>query len=876
VNSRPFSSPRLSSTRYRLRDFTFYLALALLAALCTGISTAGALEPKADPYIVVLNDDVAHPANVAQRHEENRGAEIGHIYRSAIRGYSAELTPGELKAIKQDPNVDYVERDGTLKLDSQVQSTGFKRVFAPGNPNLAINEIDDVRTDADIAIIDDGVAPHPDLNVVSRTDCAAAGQSGCITETTPTQGYHATHVAGIAAALDNNFGVVGTAPGARIWSVKVFDTSGGMSLSNLIAGINWVTAHSSQIEVANVSLHCPGCAPAALREAIAASVNKGVVYVAAAGNEGKDVEAAPQNIPATFPDVITVSNLSDSDGAPGGSGGAPSCANHTTYLDDYLANNSNWGAAVDIAAPGVCILSTVPGGGYAVESGTSMATPMVAGAVAGLAAAKNPNNRAEVEAIRSYVRALGNYNWTDARLIVTSSGSYVEPIPDGIREPLLDMSIPPPTVTTNEPTEISQARAKLNGSVNPNGIATTYYIEWGMTTSYGNTVSGSAGSGTGSVAVSKVVETLAPGITYHYRVRAESAGGSVQGVDRQFTTPRQATVFFSDASHTNTMTRWGLDSGAGWLQTPMAGDAIAAGSKPATLMINGAAHVFFVDANKSNTISEWVLDPATGLWKQNSFFGDSVAAGTSPSAVMFNGAVHVFFVDANKSNTISDWVLDPATNLWKQNFLWGDPVAAKSSPSAVVDNGTLHVAFVDAATGNTISDWGLSSSWGQNRFYGDPVMAGSSPSAISNGGLQVYFADAAKSNTLAFWGWNSSGIGQTFLWTDPLTAASSPSVIMNGPTVHAYFSDAAKSNTLSVWKWNSSGLEQIPFFGDPLTAGSSPSAVLNGTTEQIYFSDAAKSNTVSVWTWNATSTYQTFLFGGSVAAGSSPSGMVIG
>ena len=72
------------------------------------------------------------------------------------RGYSAELAPNELKAIKQDPAVDYVERDGMMQADSQVPSTGFKRIFGPSNPNLDIDEIDDVRTDADVAIIDTG------------------------------------------------------------------------------------------------------------------------------------------------------------------------------------------------------------------------------------------------------------------------------------------------------------------------------------------------------------------------------------------------------------------------------------------------------------------------------------------------------------------------------------------------------------------------------------------------------------------------------------------------------------------------------------------------------------------------------------------------
>ena len=444
------------SSRFARNSVVCLFALGVLAASVAGLgisaSAAGA-DSSAAPYIVVLKDDVAHPANVAHRHENNRGANLGHIYRAGVEGYSAELSAGALNAIKQDPNVDYVVPDGIVHLDSQSTGPAVRRVFANTNPKLDIDEVDDVRVDADIAILDGGVAPHPDLNIVARTDCAVAGpncQDGAA-------GFnnHATHVAGIAAAIDNNFGVVGTAPGARIWSVKVLDSSGGIReepdeevtasyASDVVAGILWVLAHSSQIEVANMSFGCYAseCSPGPMREAIAAAVSAGVVFTAAAGNQNVDVLGEQQGPlspdpyqPAAFADVIAVSALEDSDGAPGGTGPNPSSEacrvdgafvkKNGTYLhfgqDDTLANFSNYGPAVDIAAPGTCILSTWPGGGYQVLSGTSMSAPMVAGAVAGLAAAKNPNNRVEVESIRNYIRSLGNYNWIDQVIAAANS-----------------------------------------------------------------------------------------------------------------------------------------------------------------------------------------------------------------------------------------------------------------------------------------------------------------------------------------------------------------------------------------------------------------------------------------------------------------------
>ena len=169
-----------------------------------------------------------------------------------------------------------------------------------------------------------------------------------------------------------------------------------------------------------VSLGCE-CSTSALDQAIASSVAQGVVYVVAAGNSDKDASTFS---PANHPDVITVSALADFDGAPGGLG-SPTCR---ADQDDTLADFSNWGSLVEIAAPGVCILSTWPGGGYNTISGTSMASPHVAGAAALLASGANkPTSQAGVFAIRDALVAAENVDWTE------DSG-------DGAQEPLLDVS----------------------------------------------------------------------------------------------------------------------------------------------------------------------------------------------------------------------------------------------------------------------------------------------------------------------------------------------------------------------------------------------------------------------------------------------------
>jgi subtilisin family serine protease len=456
----PGVSRAMSARSSLLLVLLSFVALALLAA-----APASAESPDADPYIVVLEDDIAHPANVAHRHEENRGAKLGHIYGTAIKGYSAELTPGELKAIKQDPNVNYVEYDWPITTMSQSMSTGFQRIYAPNNSTLDIDEKDDVQVDVDVAVLDTGVSYHPDLRLISRTNCAVSGNY-CVENSGEDAEGHGTHVAGIIGALDNSFGVVGVAPGARIWSVKVTPASGDGMASDMLAAVNWVTEHAGQIEVVNMSLGCDlpptkdpeskncGNNKTALEEAFATSIGKGVVYVASAGNDRKDVlgmsipslelDEGPR-IPAALPDVITVTNLSDYDGQSGGLAQPqeyPGCnplVGAVADEDDTLEGNSSWGKTVDIAAPGTCIFSTVKGGGYFFLTGTSQAAPHVSGAAAILAAKNNPNSRSEVIAIRNTLVANGNKSWTDDGGYKDLSGKYLAG-PDGVTEPLLDVS----------------------------------------------------------------------------------------------------------------------------------------------------------------------------------------------------------------------------------------------------------------------------------------------------------------------------------------------------------------------------------------------------------------------------------------------------
>src|SRR5216117_170458 len=135
-----------------------------------------------------------------------------------------------------------------------------------------------MRVNVDIAIIDTGIdLTHPDLNVYRNITFVTGTTTG------NDDNGHGTHVAGIAAALDNNIGVVGVAPGARLWAVKVLDNNGRGALSDVISGVDYVTENAGEIEVANMSLAGRGTGES-LRLAIQNSVGRGVVYVVAAAN----------------------------------------------------------------------------------------------------------------------------------------------------------------------------------------------------------------------------------------------------------------------------------------------------------------------------------------------------------------------------------------------------------------------------------------------------------------------------------------------------------------------------------------------------------------------------------------------------------------
>lgn len=399
--------------------------LASLLVVALGLSAMPAVTADTydgpSTYIVVFYEN-QDPEVAAHGLRQQYGIELGGIYRHALKGAVVRAPAWQIAEIEKDSRVRLVELNRVYSITAQEIPVGIRRVYADMNPNLSIGDGDDLRVDSDVAVIDTGIDfNHPDLNLAMAIDCTWSGPNeGTCAGTRDDGNGHGTHVAGTVGALDNDFGVVGVAPGVRLWAVKVLTNYGTGTTAQVIAGIDWVAEHAGEIEVANMSLGGVGESET-MDTAIAGAVDVGVTFVLAAGNRAMDVD---NYHPAGHPDAITVSAVADFDGLPG-SLAEPTCRDD---IDDTLAYFSNFGEGVDLTSPGVCIYSTYLDGHYATMSGTSMAAPHVAGAAA-ILASRGEYAPAEIKEILTCKEDLcaGNYDWVD-----DSS--------DGILEPLLDLS----------------------------------------------------------------------------------------------------------------------------------------------------------------------------------------------------------------------------------------------------------------------------------------------------------------------------------------------------------------------------------------------------------------------------------------------------
>jgi len=292
-----------------------------------------------------------------------------------VRAVSASMSPQAAARLAANPSVAYVEPDLKVRALAQDVPWGITRIGAP-----LIHAAGNTGTGVKVAIIDTGIDyTHPDL-----ATNYAGGYDFVNDDTDPMDDNgHGTHCAGTVAAVNNSEGVIGVAPGVSLYGLKMLDAGGEGDLSDGIAALEWCV--DNDIDVVSMSWGASDePLSEALREACASAYANGLVLVAAAGNDGPGTDTVNQ--PAYFDSVIAVAAVDQT---------------------DSWAFFSSTGPAVEVAAPGVDIMSTWPSSGYESYEGTSMACPHVSGVVALVIASGITDPAAVRERIQQTAQDLG-------------------------------------------------------------------------------------------------------------------------------------------------------------------------------------------------------------------------------------------------------------------------------------------------------------------------------------------------------------------------------------------------------------------------------------------------------------------------------------
>lgn len=335
------------------------IAVAGLSAVLAGEAQAGTFRHAARPipgqYIVIFRSEAASASGLdglLNRLGRIYNAAPADVWRHAVKGFLARMSPVEAAALANDPSVALVEEDGIISIHATQSGAtwGLDRIDQAGPPLNGTYTYNTTGQGVTAYVIDTGI----------RTSHSQFGGRASEGYTAINDGWgardcdgHGTHVAGTIGGSTH-----GVAKDVKLVSVRVLDCNGSGTTSGVIAGVNWVTANRQLPAVANMSLG--GGASQALDTAVQNSIDAGVTYAVAAGNSNRN---ACNESPGRTAAALTVG---------------------ATTSSDARASYSNYGTCLDIFAPGSSITSASNAGDNATQvmSGTSMATPHVAGAAA--------------------------------------------------------------------------------------------------------------------------------------------------------------------------------------------------------------------------------------------------------------------------------------------------------------------------------------------------------------------------------------------------------------------------------------------------------------------------------------------------------------